>query len=162
MSTVRTNLLAEEIARAAHEGQKRWSGQPYITHPEAMVKALKEKYEFHSDVHDIMAIAWLHDVLEDTDVTAQDLLDKGIHKDVVFSVIALTKKPNEEYLYYLDRIINDIYAPTVKMADLEHNLSDLKKGTRRDKYMLAHYIIKGYMSSFLASSAPVTNKDFTE
>ncbi len=126
--------IAEQIARESHKEQKRWGGEPYITHPEAIANFFK--------VNELKIIAWLHDVLEDTEVTAEILCDAGIQDDLIKSIYILTRKDNEEYLDYILRVSEDDNAKQVKIADLNHNLSDLKKGSMRDKYLMALHILK--------------------
>ena len=109
----------EEIARFAHEGQFRRDGvTPYIRHVEAVVSRVEgEKAK---------AVAWLHDVLEDTDFTPQDLLSVGISQEVVEAVKLLTRTKDRTYREFIDDIKfskNDI-ALEVKVADLISNLSD--------------------------------------
>ena len=127
---------AKEIATEAHEGQKRIGGLPYIIHPEAvagLVDTMEEK-----------VVAWLHDVLEDTDLTEYDLIAKGIPSYLVEIVKILTRKEGESYFDYILRCLNsnNEIAIKVKIADLTHNFSDLHSGSLRDKYMLAKYILE--------------------
>ena len=130
--------LAAKIAADAHLGQTRWDRKtPYISHPAAVARALIEQ----GYGEEYVAVAWLHDVLEDTKVTAQDLLDLGIPDYIVTSVKAITKKDNQKYLDYILAVKDDFYAREVKMADIEHNLTDLKAGSMRQKYELALYIL---------------------
>lgn len=132
--------LAESIARQAHEGQTRWDKKtPYITHPEAIVAALR----FHGVTHEHMiATAWLHDVVEDTDITLRQLQEMGVHSQVIGAVDAMTKRSGETYLERIKRARNNPIARVVKQEDIGHNLSDLKKGSMRDKYQLARYILE--------------------
>lgn len=126
---------AEQIAREAHEGQKRWSGEPYITHPEAVANSLKET--------NCKIVAWLHDVLEDTETHSNDLLMKGIPRELVIAIEHLTRDDEfEDYGRYILQIRNNEIAKKVKIADLKHNLSDLKKGSMKDKYLLSLYILE--------------------
>jgi (p)ppGpp synthase/HD superfamily hydrolase len=127
--------LAEDIAYAAHAGQKRWNGDPYITHPRAvaaLVRAPRQK-----------VVAWLHDVLEDCPDWTPDKLERcGIPEDLVIVVEILTRKEYESYYDYIMRITNDDMAIIVKLADLEHNLSDLEPGPRKDKYLLSREVLR--------------------
>lgn len=127
--------IAKEIATKAHDGQKRWGGEPYITHPEAVANAVTGAQ--------LMTIAWLHDVLEDTDLTADDLRAAGIPESCVRSVEVLTKRDGETYCKCIERIIfsDDVAAMIVKLADIKHNLNGLKAGQRRDKYELAALLL---------------------
>lgn len=88
----------------------------------------------------IEQVALLHDVVEDTEVTMDDLAAYGFHPYVLSGVAAVTKNPvkgAESYLNYLIRVISHIYSRVVKLADLAHNSSDLKPGNMLDKYVLA-------------------------
>ena len=125
---------AIEIAKKAHRGQKRkYSDKPYIIHPEAVAEQMTDP------VH--KAIAYLHDVIEDSNYTLEDLIKEKIGPPVIDAVNALTKRKEEDYLDYILRVKENAYAITVKLADLKHNLEDTKKGTLRDKYMLTTYIL---------------------
>ena len=124
---------AEQIARAAHAGQFRFDNvTPYITHPEAVVKRLEGESE------DVLAVAWLHDVLEDTLVTASDLLRDGIPPHVVQAVEILTKpKKSTDYWAYLQQVKSDAIAHKVKVQDILHNLSDSPTRRQIIKYAKA-------------------------
>jgi len=125
---------AEEIAREAHKGQIRWGGSPYIEHPTRVALSFNDL--------DCKIVGWLHDVIEDTDITAQDLVNKGISVRLVNSIKNLTKKEGENYYVFIMRIATDKIATKVKIADIEDNLSDnLKEGSLKDKYRLARHIL---------------------
>ena len=87
---------AERIARRAHAGQVDKAGVPYAHHP-AWVAARVEG-------DDAKAAAWLHDVLEDTSLTADDLRRAGIPEEVVHTVEVLTHAEGESYQDYLERV----------------------------------------------------------
>ena len=80
---------ALEIAVKAHKGQVDKNGVAYILHPLAVAGLL--------DSLELKTIAILHDTIEDTDVTAEYLLEKGIPKHIVEAVQLLTKPEDEEY-----------------------------------------------------------------
>lgn len=124
---------ALEIATEAHEGQVRWGGQPYITHPMAVRDLIRE---FDGD-DELESIALLHDVVEDSKWTLEDLRKEGFSERVVEGVDCLTKVKGESYDQSLTRVAGNYDAILVKQADLIHNLSDLKEGARRDKYLVA-------------------------
>ena len=124
---------AKQIATEGHKGQKRWNGKDYITHPEAVAGLV--------DTSELKIVAWLHDIIEDTKITADDLLDRGIPKYLVKMVEVISKHEGEDYFNYIMRCKHYPITRIVKIADLTHNLSDLKKGSMRDKYMLAKYIL---------------------
>lgn len=122
-------LLAEQIATRAHANQFRRDGvTPYITHPEAVVKKLAAESD------DVKAAAWLHDVLEDTCLTATTLLDSGIPKQVVDAVVRLTKTSGHSYNFYLEGVRENEIARKVKVADMLHNLSDAPTRNQILKY----------------------------
>jgi (p)ppGpp synthase/HD superfamily hydrolase len=127
--------VAEDLARKAHAGQFRKDGvTPYISHPAAVAKSCVSK--------ELECIAWLHDVLEDTNVTVERLREL-FDEEIVEAVICLTKKKDEAYLFYLLRVKENPSAKIVKMKDIQHNLSTLpeKNKTMRDKYELALWVL---------------------
>lgn len=136
---------AREIAIKAHQFQYRKDGvTPYITHPASVVAILER--DGCSDL--IIASAWLHDVLEDTDVKIESLIDCGIPEIVVAAVDLLTRKNEMSYFDYIMSIYSceslaGQIARLVKIADLKHNIScfDVKKGSLFDKYQLALFIL---------------------
>src|SRR5262245_43558357 len=81
--------LARRIAARAHEGQTDKAGVPYIRHPEAVAAAFDPAS--HPVEH---SAAWLHDVLEDTTLTATDLQDAGVDEEVIRIVVLLTRNPD--------------------------------------------------------------------
>lgn len=103
------------LATNAHAGQKDKSGAPYILHPLTVMGLLETKDE------ELMCIAILHDVVEDTKTTFQDLLDAGMSTRVVEGVRAVTKMTGQTYEEYKDAVMSNSDAILVKMADLTHN-----------------------------------------
>jgi len=125
--------LAQTLAEAAHRNQFRRDGKtPYIKHPEAVAN----KFENGSLEWEI---AWLHDVLENTYMNAQDLLDEGIDTIVVEAVKALTMHSGEEYIVYLESVCKNQSAVRVKIADMICNLNDTPTKNQIRKY--AHGLI---------------------
>lgn len=125
---------ARDIAREAHKGYQRKDGTPYINHPQAVAMLL--------ETDDEKIVAWLHDVLEDTNITFGDLVNEGIPKRLCEVIDLLTRIKGENYLDEILRIKENDLAIRVKIADLMHNLSNLENGSLRDKYLLALYILK--------------------
>lgn len=104
---------AIEIATAAHQGQTDKNGVPYIEHPLAVmakVSTLDEKI-----------VAVLHDVLEDTSITVDDLRAEGATESQIAALIAVTRQPGEAYLDAIRRALHDAIGRVVKRADHEHN-----------------------------------------
>ena len=135
--------IAENIARKEHKDQKRWSGEPYITHPEAIVKQLRSEKWCFINLDYLFATAWLHDVIENCNITVGDLLGAKIPDEIIESLLAISKVDNEDYLNYILRVSNNEIARIVKIADITHNLSTIGDGKkdRKDKYKLAIYIL---------------------
>lgn len=124
---------AIEFALQAHAGQTDKAGAPYILHPLRVMTAMT--------TDETRAAAVLHDVLEDSDTTADDLLKAGIPERVVTAVKALTKRPGEDYSDFVARCAENPIARTVKAADLRDNmdLSRLETVTEKDKARAAKY-----------------------
>ena len=103
-------------------------GNPYVIH---LLKVYSGVSSFKEKV-----VALLHDVIEDTDVTKNDLLEIGFNSDIIESVVTLTKKRGEDYRDYIDRIINsnDEVAMNVKLSDLKCNMdiNRIKNPTTND------------------------------
>jgi (p)ppGpp synthase/HD superfamily hydrolase len=129
----RLESLAKQIATKAHQGQLDKADQPYITHPEFVASQVTGD--------EAKAVAWLHDVVEDTSVTFDDLRAEGLSEQVVEAVNAITKRDSESYEIYLQRVAANPLAKTVKLADLKHNLdtSRLKVITAKTRERLEKY-----------------------
>ena len=130
---------AFELAREAHSSQKRKTGEPYILHPIAVATIAAE--ELMLDANPVMA-AFLHDVVEDTDYTIEDI-DRLFGPDVAFLVKVVTKRKADKYRstkqvdnfrQMLDSFQYDIRAMLIKLADRLHNMRTLSS-MRPDKQM---------------------------
>jgi (p)ppGpp synthase/HD superfamily hydrolase len=117
---------AIQIAVNAHAGQKDKGGNAYILHPLRIMHSVKEYSE--------KIVAILHDVIEDTSVTIDDLKKEGYPQDVLFAVDCITKRKGEIYKDYLERVKKSDIARVVKLADLEDNcdLSRINFPTNKD------------------------------
>lgn len=127
--------IAVSIAEEAHRGQRRkYTGEDYIEHPRRVAS------KFSTETSQV--IAWLHDVLEDSDLTAEDILKRGIRPCWIEIVECLTRQDGEDYFHFIMKI-KDIYqARIIKIADIRDNLTNLKEGSLKDKYRLALYILE--------------------
>ncbi|WP_306008531.1 HD domain-containing protein [Bacillus sp. MMSF_3353] len=125
--------IAHEIAKTAHAGQVDKAGIDYIKHPETVASFVNTTEE--------KATAYLHDVLEDTEITANDLLSAGIPHNIVEAVQVLTKEKYTPYFEYLSKVKENSLARTVKLADLKHNSdrSRLARITDKDLKRLEKY-----------------------
>ncbi len=105
--------IAVDIAKKAHQGQKDKAGGEYIRHPMTVAAAVPEECR---------VIAILHDVLEDSAITEDELLKAGISKENVEAVRCLTKPEDMDYFTYIRRVKDNALAKMVKLADLTHNM----------------------------------------
>jgi (p)ppGpp synthase/HD superfamily hydrolase len=120
--------LAEKIAREAHQGQYRRGGVvSYIEHPKAVVDRVGADPEAR-------VVAWLHDVLEDTEVTAAELSERGIPSTCIDAIVLMTKTKEVSYEEYLENVASSPLATHVKIADMISNLSDAPSTGQLKKY----------------------------
>jgi (p)ppGpp synthase/HD superfamily hydrolase len=121
------------ISCEAHKNQLDKAGEPYILHP------LRLMFQFE-DTH-LRIIAVLHDVVEDSNLTINDLQKKGFDKKVLDALECLTKKENESYEQFIDRVSKNVLATVVKIADLKDNMniSRLAQITEKDLLRLKKY-----------------------
>lgn len=134
---------AFRIAVIAHGGVDRKNGEPYINHPLRVAARLRA----YSPV--ITAIALMHDTVEDSDLTLDDLRTLGMPEAVVQAVDALTKREGEEYMSAVIRAARNPFARLVKLSDTLDNSSDdqlscfteEKRQKQRKKYSAARSVI---------------------
>lgn len=105
---------AIQIAAEAHRGQKDKAGQPYILHPLRVMAACSTEHE--------RVVAVLHDVVEDSAWTLDDLRREGLEDELVEAVDAMTRREGEAYADFVDRAAHNPLARAVKIADLRDNL----------------------------------------
>ena len=131
--------LAFEFAREAHSPQKRKSGEPYIIHPVCVARIVAEELELGADP---IIAAFLHDVVEDTHYTIEDIRER-FGDDVAFLVGVVTKEKKEKYVQskqvdnyrqILASMQFDVRALLIKLADRLHNMRTLNS-MRPDKQM---------------------------
>lgn len=122
-------LIAERIARQAHEGQiEESTGDPYIRHVERVVALCPDRAT--------KAVAWLHDVLEDTPLDGDALRDAGISTQTIAAVLVLTRDLAQPYATYIERVkaSGDRIAIAVKLADLADHLRPNRPPRLRARY----------------------------
>ena len=141
--------LDNAIALAANkfEGICDKGGEPYILHCIQVMENVRK----WDDV-ELKIAAVLHDIIEDTKITAEDLLGMGYSPRVVRIVQAVTFPKDCDYDDKILEVCNDQDAIKVKMADLEHNSLILRmKGIRRkdldriEKYQRSYFILKNHL-----------------
>lgn len=122
---------AYSLAKEAHKSQKRKTGDPYIIHPIAVARIVGEEFKLGANP---VCAAFLHDVVEDTPYTIEDIKER-FGDDITFLVRAVTKKKKEHYemskqldnfKQILDSVHYDIRALLVKIADRLHNMRTLE------------------------------------
>ena len=124
--------LAIAIANKFHAGQM-YGKNPYSFHLEAVAKSCAEENDDRLPV-----VAWLHDILEDTDCK-EEFLRAIFDKDIVDAVVAISKKDGEPYEFYIDRVKANSLALRVKLHDSLCNLresllrSDMKRVRKYSK-----------------------------
>lgn len=125
---------AIQIAVNAHFGQKDKAGSPYILHPLRVMHSV--------DATDAKIVAVLHDVVEDTPVTFDELIEAGIPKHLVITLRLLTHKENVSYEDYILRLSENQLAVKVKLADLKDNmdLSRMKEISKDNVELFEKYV----------------------
>ena len=128
------------ISFNAHKEQVDKSGMPYVYHPYRIAEQMEDEYS--------TCVALLHDVVEDTDITLEDLKDKGFPKEVLEAVALMTHDDETPYFEYIKRIKTNPIATAVKLADLQDNSNyerldkvEIKDLQRLEKYREAKRIL---------------------
>ena len=115
---------AIHIAMNAHMGQTDRGGEPYILHP---MRVMVEQKTLETKI-----CAILHDVVEDTEITLEDLRREGFSEAVLKAVEDITKIDGEDYEGYIERVARNPIARQVKLIDLLDNM-DLSRLSRTDE-----------------------------
>jgi (p)ppGpp synthase/HD superfamily hydrolase len=135
---------ALELAELHHSGQVDKAGRPYIDHVRRVVGAVDKPEE--------KLAAALHDLLEDTDMTADKLLAEGCPPEILRVVEALSRGDDESYEDFVRRAAQDPIARAVKRADVVDNASEARlallpagqAARLRSKYARATTILDSY------------------
>ena len=132
---------ALKLCFEAHKDQVDKSGLPYVFHPFHLAEQMTDETT--------TVVALLHDVVEDTDYTLDDLEKMGFGKEVIDALALLTHDPDVAYMDYVLKIKDNPIAKAVKLADLRHNsditrldVLDEKALKRREKYQKAMELLK--------------------
>lgn len=139
--------LATELALNFHRGQRDADGDPYILH------LMRVMLKCHST--SAKQAGLLHDILEDTLATEDDLIQSGICPNVIQSVKRLTRIAHVDYADYILALADDPIAKEVKIADLEDNYAigrvkyrpeyRLEDARRLERYILSHRFLSGHL-----------------
>lgn len=125
MSGIELIAEASKLSKWAHMGQTDKAGEDYFLHPQTVASFV--------DTPEEKAVAYLHDVIEDTSITLSDLRSKGFDENVIEAIDAITKREGEEYDAYLSRVIENPVATKVKLADMKHN-GDIGRFKKQNEY----------------------------
>lgn len=130
--------LALKIAYEAHKGQVDKGGLEYINHPLTVASLVKTNEE--------KIVAILHDIIEDTKTTIEELKLYNFSDDIINAIDCLTKKQNQSYEEYKEKIKTNKLAIKVKIADLIHNMDmsrlnnvtkeDIERNIKYNKFLL--------------------------
>lgn len=139
---------AIKIALDAHHGQVDKAGKPYILHTLRLAMLMQDDDEF--------LVAMLHDVIEDSDYTSDDLIRHGFSQAVVAAAICLTHAEGEDYFAYIRRIRENKIARNVKLSDLQDNMNILRLDAVTEKDFER---IRKYHKAWLELSAAKNDAD---
>ena len=127
---------ALKLCFEAHKEQKDKSGMPYVFHPFHLAEQMQDE--------DTTVVALLHDIVEDTEYTIEDIAAMGFHARVVAAIALMTHAEDVPYMDYVAKIKDNPIAKAVKLADLTHNsdmtrldVVDEKAKARIEKYAKA-------------------------
>lgn len=131
---------ALKLCFESHKNQVDKSGMPYAFHPFHLAEQMTDEKT--------TVVALLHDVIEDTDYTINDLKNMGFEKDILDALALLTHNNDTPYMEYVARIKINPIARVVKLADLQYNsdltrlnIVDEKALKRKEKYSEAIKIL---------------------
>lgn len=116
--------VARRLSEDAHRNQFRSHRQPYYVHPYRVGWAAMEK---HDILHSV--VGFLHDTLEDTALTTEDMRAAGIPDECIVAIMVITKHDGEAYEDYLARVKAHPMARNVKVLDILDNLGDAATAT---------------------------------
>lgn len=109
---------AMRLCYRAHDGQVDKGGVPYVFHPFHVAEQMHSEYD--------ICVALMHDVLEDTDYTIEDIRSEGFPEEILQALLCITRDKNTAYEDYIRVVMTNDIATRVKLADLEHN-SDISR-----------------------------------
>lgn len=149
---------AAEICVTRHAGQRDKSGTAYFLHPMRVAMRCATDEE--------RIVAMLHDTVEDTGLTPDDLLAQGFPDDIVDAVMSVTKRPGEDYESFVARAAANPVGRIVKLRDIEDNLDALRldsiddtMAARFNKYLRAHrFLLAADSSTAVPETKPVKTK----
>jgi len=124
-------IMAMKVAYDAHLGQLDYNGVPYIFHPYHLAEQMDDEIS--------CTVALLHDVVEDTSITLDDL-EQMFPKQVVEIIMLLTHDEKVDYFEYIRKIKTNAIATKVKLADIKHNSNEARSlGSNLTKEQLLYW-----------------------
>ena len=125
---------AVSLVLEKHRGQVDKAGKPYYGHVIRVSQNLIDTKQ--------KLVGLLHDIIEDTDVTAEFLLQEGFPQEIVDGIVSVTRQEGEDYQDFVDRASRNEIGRYVKMADLEDNMNifRLNEITEEDRLRLNKYL----------------------
>lgn len=125
--------IALKMCFEAHKNQVDKSGMPYVFHPFHLAEQMQDE--------DTTIVALLHDVIEDTEYTIDDLRDRGFSDKVIDAISLMTHDLSVPYMEYVAQIKTNPIATAVKLADLKHNsdMTRLESITAKDEERAEKY-----------------------
>ena len=137
------------LAATAHEGQTDKAGAPYIFHLLRVMQAQRDLHQQNvrqqnlrtGNLRAAQIAAMLHDLVEDTPYTFEDLRERGYSETVIRALESVTKREGEDYAAFAMRAGQDPIGRTVKLADLEDNMraTRLPEMSEADAFRLKKY-----------------------
>lgn len=131
---------ALKLCYIAHKDQVDKAGLPYVFHPFHLAEQMLDE--------DTTVVALLHDVLEDAEITLDELREAGYGENVLEALQLLCHEDGVPYMEYIIRLRENRLAKIVKLADLQHNsdlsrldVADERAVARREKYLAAMQLL---------------------
>ena len=141
MSTLEQAIV---IAAKAHAGQVDKAGAPYILHPLRLMLQMEKPEE--------RIVAVLHDVVEDSDWSLEQLREEGFSPKIIEAIDSVTRQQDEDYDEFIGRTTRNSIGSRVKLADLRDNcdLSRIANPSETDYQRIAKYrqairMVEGYV-----------------
>lgn len=142
---------AIQFAMEAHKDQK-YGDHPYLYHLDQVDRLVtqtqgRNTIEPGDRMDNLRAIAFLHDVVEDTDTTYEELYEAGFNEQVVQAVGRITKHPSLNYNEYINNVLENELATIVKLCDTSANLmNSIQEGNvkRINKYSNQIQLLGGF------------------
>lgn len=141
------DLIVKYFSGKTDKGGHSYSDHLYAVADKAKVIASIYGYDRNSlEVNKVYLIGLLHDILEDTECTEQELIDAGCTKEIIDIIKVVTRKPEDKFYFdFIKRVSQNELATIVKLADLEHNM-DITRLSKFGEYEMKR--LKKYWYSY--------------